>query len=311
MEINWRTTERQVTTPVPSSHRSLANVKFRLDGNGDPVSDEVFYVETQQDWVGFNPELFMDVDVAALTSDTDLKHDDIALSVIVRDRDLGRFEAVQEWRLDDLPEDGWPLDGALDRFSRSLRLDISVVATPRISAVGADGASLLKGTLLAVKTFKIRSPSRALDFPFRIVEPEEMAKHPGLYRETVFYVHWRGEDVNRTPSELLEVWLNKEFEDKFRILNGKHGGIVQDHIGRNIAAHVYAEVLTHVLCSDEDGDEPTSLVAIVGDLAERQLGMSIEELRGIYREGPGGRSKLMPWCWRLSHADVAFAGLKL
>ena len=310
MSINWKATERYVTTPVPSSQRSLANVKFRLDGNEDPTCDEVFHIGTQQDWVRFNPELFVDVDVAELVSDTGLEQDDIVVSVIIRDRDLGRFEAVKEWRLDDLPEDAWSLDDSLERFSRSLRLDVSVVATPRVSVTGADATPIPKGTLLAVKTFKIRSPSRALDFPFRIVEPEEMAKQRGLNRDTVVYVHWRGEDVNRTPSELLEVWLNKEFEDKFRVLNGRHGGSIVDHIGRNIAAQVYADVLTHVLGSDEGAEEPTSLVAIVGNLVERKLEMSIDELREIYRNGPGGRSKLTPWSWKLSDADRAFSKLK-
>ena len=83
MSINWKATERYVTTPVPSSQRSLANVKFRLDGNEDPTCDEVFHIETQQDWVRFNPELFVDVDVAELVSDTGLEQDDIVVSAIL------------------------------------------------------------------------------------------------------------------------------------------------------------------------------------------------------------------------------------
>ena len=31
--------------------------------------------------------------------------------------------------------------------------------------------------------------------------------------------------------------------------------------------------------------------------------------RRIYRSGPGGRSRVMPWCWKLSNSDRGFAEL--
>ena len=309
--INWKATERCVTPPVPSSHRSLTNVKLRLEKNENPTSNEVFHIEQSQDWNRFTPELFLNIDSATLLSDTNLQQDEIAVSVIVRDRDLGRFEKVQGWCLDKLPEDAWSLSQALERFSRSVRLDVSVVVTPRESILSAQSVPLSKGTVLAAKTFKIRSPSRAFDFPFKFVAPEQMEQQPGLDRNTVCYVHWHGEDVHRAPSELIEVWLNKEYEDKFRALSGRHADAVKDHIGRNIAAHIYADVLSHVLSSEEDGEEPTSLLAIVRNVVEQELEMSLDELRSIYHRGPEGRSRLMPWCWRLAHADRAFASLKL
>ena len=309
--INWKATERFVTTLVPSSHRSLANVKLRLETNEHPTSAEVFHIEQSQDWNRFTPELFVDIDIATLLSDTKFEADDIAISVIVRDRGLGRFEKIQEWRLDNLPEDAWSLSQALERFSRSVHLDLSVVATPRASIIGPKSVPIPKGTVLAAKTFKIRLPSRMLDFPFKLVAPEEMERQQGLDRNTVYYVHWRGEDVHRTPSDLIEVWLNKEFEDKFRVLSGKHIGVAGNHIGCNIAAHVYAEVLAHVLSSEEDSEEPTSLVVIVRNMVQQELKMSLDDLRSIYSQGPDGRSRLMPWCWKLARADQAFANLTL
>lgn len=300
-----------MTTPNPSSHHSFANVKFRLEANQSPTSDEVFHIERSEDWNRFAPELFVDIDVETLLADTNLKQDDIAVSVIVRDRDLGRFEQVQEWRLDDLPDDAWCLSSALERFSRSMRLDLSVVATPRASIDGAPPVPIPKGTVLAAKTFKIRSPIGRLDFPFKFVAPEEMEKQRGLDRNTVCYVHWHGEDVHRAPSDLIEVWLNKELEDKFRALSSKRIGTVEDHIGRSIAAHVYAEVLMQVLNSEEDSEEPNSLVVIVKNMVKHQLNMTLDDLRSIYKQGPEGRARLMPWCWKLARADRAFADLTL
>ena len=310
--VNWKATERCVTTPIPLSHQSFANVKFRLDPNESPTVDDVRHIEGPQDWDRFTPELFVDINVPRLVSDTTLAPDNIAISVIVRDRDLGRFERVHEWGLDNLPDDAWSLSPALKRFSRSVRLDVTLVATPRASAIGSAPTPMPKGTVLAAKTFRVRAPNPGLDFPFKFVPPEKMAEQPGLHRGTVCYVHWVGDDLHRAPSDLIEVWLNTEFEDKFRALSARRIDAAADHIGRNIAAQVWADVLTHVLAleSDEDTDEPGSLVAMVSDLVRRELELSLDDLRSIYRR-PHGPSRLFPWSWRLARADQAFGSLKI
>ena len=69
--------------------------------------ETVRHIETLSDWERLTPELFVDVDAAALTADTKLMPDDIVVSVIVRDRNLNKFETVQSWPLDQLPEDAW------------------------------------------------------------------------------------------------------------------------------------------------------------------------------------------------------------
>ena len=306
--LNWKAAERYVTTPSPFSERALANVKFRLEMIEAPGVETVRHIETLSDWERLTPELFVDVDVAALTADTKLTPDDIVVSVIVRDRNLNKFETVHSWPLDQLPEDAWSLSEALKRFSLSARLDVIVVATPQTSVTNWESTLIPQGTLLSSKNFEIRIRSRETDFPFKFVEPEDMAKQ-GIDRGTVCYVRWKGEDVHRTPSELIEVWLNKELEDKFCALSAKQAGIAADHIGRNIAAQVYADLLTFILTSDEDGDEPTSLVRIVKDVIERELEMTLDEARQVYRQGPEGRSKLVPWCWKLTSAHRTFAAL--
>lgn len=310
--VNWKATERCVTTPIPPSHQSLANVKFRLDPNDDPSVDDVRHIEGSHDWNRFAPELFVDIDVGKLVSDTKLAPDDITISVIVRDRDLGKFEKVTEWHLDGLPDDAWSLSPALDRFSKSVRLDITIVATPRASVINGASTPMSKGTLLAAKTFRIRAPQPGPDFPIKFVQPEKMAEQPGLHRTTVCYVHWVGDDLHRAPSELIEVWLNKEFEDKFRALSRPPIGPAADHIGRSIAAQVWVDVLTHVLDmeSDEDTDEPGSLVFLVADLVKREIELPLRDLRSIYHR-PHGPSRLLPWAWRLACADSAFNRLKL
>ena len=307
--INWSATERIVSALGPSSDRSLANVRIRLDQTYDPSADELIHIENGLDWDALEPELFLSVDVALLLSDTSMTSDELMVCVIIRDRELGRFEKIDCRRLDDLPDDGYLLGSAFKRFSSSSRMDVCVVVCPVEMEGENSPTAVQRGRILGQKTFKIRSPRQDLDFPVKFVEPEDMERLSGLDRKTVCFINWLGEDVHRTPADLIEVWLNRLYEDKFRTLSASVGDGTEEHIGRNIAAHVYGEVLTHVLMSDDYSEESTSLVSIIKDMVESEFAMSLEEMRRLYRSGPEGRSRVMPWCWKLSRADRAFANL--
>ena len=307
--FNWSATERRVTSLNPSSDRSLGNVRFRIDPGADPSADEVIHIENGREWDAIKPELFVNIDVPLLLADTSMESDELIVSAILRDRELGIFEKVESWPLDGLPDDGYLLAEAFGRCSRSTRMDVCVVVSHRGTRGGNGLSAVQRGTIVALKAFKIRSRRQALDFPVKFVNPEDMERIAGLDRKTVFHVHWHGEDVHRAPADLIEVWLNKLYEDIFRALSSSSAGSGEEYIGRNIAAHVYAELLTHVLIADDDSEESTSLVSIIKDLVEREFAMRLDDMRRIYRSGPGGRSRVMPWCWKLSNSDRGFAEL--
>ncbi len=304
--IAWKAVEHRVTPPFPTCDRSLENVKFRLDPNEEPTSDEERRIDSAQDWDGLTPELFMEADAAALSDDTGVPADDIVVSVICRDRNLCRFERAATWPLTELPEDGWRLSPVLARFSRSMRFDVVIVATLRRNG---QCPSIPPEASLATKCFKIRAHGQGLDVPIKFVEPAQLVKQ-GLDRGSVAFVRWRGEDVTRPPRELLEVWLNKELEDKFRALNSKRAGTAATHIASSVAAQVYAEVIAQVLLADEEAGEPDSLIQVVGELIEKELGIGLDDARRQY-DAPGGRARLVPWSWKLSGADEAFASMTL
>ena len=307
--IAWKAVEHCVTPPFPTSDRSLANVKFRLEGNQEPTSDEDRRIESAQDWDGLTPELFLDADAVALSDDTGVRTDDIEVSVICRDRNLCKFERVATWPLRGLPKDAWSLSRVLNRFSYSTRFDVVVVATVRSDAPKRSRLSIPVQASLAEKCFKVRVLGRGLDVPIRFVEPVELVGQ-GLDRRSVCFVRWTGDDVTRPAGELLEIWLNKEVEDKFRGLNAKSAGTAAAHIASSVAAQVYAEVIAQVLLADEREGEPDSLIQVVGELIEKDLGIGLDDARRQYG-APGGRARLVPWSWKLSGADEAFASMKL
>ena len=307
--IAWKALEHCETLPFRTSDRSLKNVKLRLDRNDEPTPDEDRRIESGQDWDGLTPELFMDVDAAGLSYDTDVPVDDIVVSVICRDRILCKFERVATWPLRNLPEDSWSLSGFLDRFSRSTRFDVVVVATLRPELPVQSRLSIPAAASLATKCFNIRVLGQGLDVPIRFVEPAELVGQ-GLDGRSVCFVRWTGVDVTRPPGQLLEIWLNKGVEDKFRALNAKSAGTAAAHIASSVTAQVYAEVISHVLLADESEGEPESLIQVVAQLIESGLGIDLEHARRQYNS-PGGRARLVPWSWKLAGADEAFASMTL
>lgn len=306
--IAWKAVEHRVTPPFPTSDRSLENVKFRLARNEEPTTEEDHRIENAHDWDGLTPELFMDADLDALSDDTGIPADNIQVSVVCRDRNLCKFENVVTWSLRDLPE-AWPLSPVLQQFSRSTRFDIVVVATLSPDAPEVSRLWIPPKAALATKCFKVRVRSRGLDVPIKFVEPSELVRL-GLDRKSVSFVRWIGEDVTRPPRELLEVWLNKELEDKFRALNAKRGDTAVALISSSIAAQVYAEVIAQVLVADEREGDPESLIQVIGQLIEKQLGIGLGDARRQY-EAPGGRARLVPWSWKLAGTDETFASMTL
>ena len=308
--IAWKAVEHRETLPFPTSHRSLANVKLRVDMNDEPKPHEDRRIESPHDWDGLTPELFLDVDAAALSADTGAPAEDTVVSVICRDRNLCKFETAGTWPLTNLPTDGWSLSRVLDRFSRSTRFDVMVVATLRPEAPILSRLSLPPHAALATKCFRIRVHGRGLDVPIKFVEPDDLVKQ-GIDRRAVCFVRWIGEDVTRPPSELLEISVNREYEDIFRALSTTGAGTPAHHIARNVIAQIYAEVLATVLLADDHGEEPASLIHVVEQLLQKKLGIPLDDARRQYRSGPPGRARLNPWSWTLAGADETFASMKL
>lgn len=305
LQAKWRASERFPVDPFPSCDRSLASVQLRLARNEDPRPDLIHYVDRHPLPSDTEPELFLAVDAAALTSDVGAAVENIRISVVLRDRIVQWFECIQTWPADALPTDGWRIEPLAGRLTPNSRVDIAVLATLDTSANGVPA-----NAVRARKVFSIKSQPQLLDDLVRPVSPDQMATE-GLPRSTVCYVKWKREDITACPSDLLEVWINQDFEDKFQELSAARTNRAARQISRAIAADVYREVLAQVLQGDEDTEDPNALVSLVERLLVPKFAPSLADARATYSSGPDGRAKLTPWCWRLVQTDTAFAGLAL
>jgi len=306
--LTWNAREHHQTYPFPFSEHALDNVQFRLGHEEDvgfsPL--EIRRIDKVEDWEGCSPELLIELDEAALMADTGVSKEEIEFSVIVRDRDLNKFEKVKSWPLVTIPIEPISLVEDLQSFSWARRLDIAVIASLASSSEESEFRASQKGSVLANKTFSVRVGAGrfAFDIPRVLVDPEAFVER-NMDRNTVWYVHWKGADYQRTPGELLEIWYNKEYEDKFIALAGGADSATR-YILESMGADIFFDILSEVLRgTDNDVSDPASLISMV----QNALPMDIEDARLEYMKQDGS-SRLRSRCWKAAGTNSAFASLK-
>ena len=305
--LRWRTTHQRATVPVRPSDPSLSGVRFRLRASAPLTTDEVHFLDSTDDWNRVEPEMLLYVDAKTLHNDTGRALGDVQVIVVVRDRGLHRFGVVYRRNADSLPDDTLALGDVIrSRFSRPAALEISVLivdaqrATPSVSAA-----------ILARKSFRVRVQASATAIPVRPVDPKEL-ETCGAHRRSVYFVQWKGDNLDRPPAELLEILLNREHEDKYLALGNQRNGSPGQHIAREITAGILSVMLERVLSwDDESTGEPDGLLQVMDGLVQRVFDLRLDTLRGCYEKNTNRQALLSSWASRLAGADDTFGRLRL
>ena len=248
----------------------------------------------------------------ALRTDTALRPGEVSVIVVVRDRVLHKFGVISTIRGDDIPPDTLSLGNDIRRtFSRPASLDVSVlIVGPDRDALSV-GSPEQESTILALRTFQVRARSNAMDIPVRVVEPDTMVDH-GADARTVLFVRWKGHDLNRPPSDLLEVLLNRSHEAQYLALGNQRPNSAGGHIARDLAAEVVAVILARVLDSDDDeAVDADSVTQAIDDLSQRTLQRSLDDLRERYRDDTDKHALLLAWASRMVGSDDSFRRMRL
>lgn len=311
-DLRWISTHQATAIPARPTDRSLNSVRFRLTPSAPLETENRFVIESASDWSRIQPEVLLALDQNTLRTDTALRPSDVSIIIVVRDRALHKFGVISTIRGDEIPPDTLSLGNDIRRtFSRPASLDVSVLI------VGPDRDALSVGspehgsTILALRTFQVRARSNAMDIPVRIVEPDTMVDH-GADARTVMFVRWKGHDLNRPPSELLEVLLNRSHEAQYLALGNQRQGSAGGHIAHDFAANVVAVILARVLESDDDeAFDADSLARAIDDLAQRALQCPLDELRDRYRDNTDKHALLLAWAARVVGSDDSFRRMRL
>ncbi len=307
-KLNWRARETHEVSPHQTSPHALDAVAFRRAPHEKATTGTVPPLGEVSDWQKVHPELVLDVDQELLTKETEVDSKDIELSVVMRDRELNKFKLIAKWPLVET-ENLLSLESHLEEFSYSKRMDVCVLATlANELRISAPAIGTPKGSVLAEKTFQIRIAPKNKP-PTKMVDPDDLEKQ-GLDRTTVCYVHWRSTDLQTPINDAIEIWLNKEYEDKFMALAAARGASNSPFIAQAIGAQIYCEIFDFVLQSEEENiSDPNSVMAIVSSMLEKQLDMTLDEAKRI-RKKEDGLSHLKSWMWKVVGANDAFSALR-
>ena len=117
----------------------------------------------------------------------------------------------------------------------------------------------------------------------------------GLHGDTIFYVEWLAEDLDRPPVETLLIWLNEGTRDQ--LVSLEHGGASGRLIITELAGMILAEICAPVLTSEQEPDDPTGTIGIVAAALADVTGLTLGEMRTRIRNYDGF-SWLRAWCQR-------------
>lgn len=311
-DLRWVSTHQATAVPARPTDRSLTSVRFRLTPSAPLSTEDRFFIESASDWNRIQPEVLLAIDPNTLRMDTAFGLGDVSVVVVVRDRVLHKFGVISKIRGDVLPSDTLSLGNDIRRtFSRPASLDVSVLLVGPDRELHPAGSPEQGSTILARRTFQVRARSNAMDIPVRVVEPDTMVDH-GADARTVLFVRWKGHDLNRAPSDLLEVLLNRSHEAQYLALANQRPGSAGGHIAQDLAAQVVAVILARVLDSDDDGAvDADSLAQAIDDLSQRALHRSLDDLRDRIRDNTDKHALLLAWSARMVGSDDSFRRMRL
>lgn len=311
-DLKWISTHQATAIPARPSDRSLNSVRFRLNPSAPLVAEDTFFIESTSEWNRIQPEVLLAIDQNALRTDTARRPGDVSVVVVARDRDLHKFGVISTIRGDALPTDTLSLGSDIrQNYSRPASLDVSVLIVGQGQETHPVGNCEHGSSILALRTFRVRARSNTMDIPVRVVEPETMVEH-GADSRTAMFIRWKGHDLNRPPSDLLEVLLNRSHEAQYLALGSQRPGSAGDHIGRDLAAKVVTVILARVLNDDdEQAVEADSLTQAIDDLAQRALRLSLDHLRERYRDDTDKHALLLSWAALMVGSDDSFRRMRL
>ena len=292
MATTWNATERELVEPFQLARDAFGASKLRLSGEDEYDDRDVRLIESTDAWMSADPELLVVVDRDSVLRETGIPADELRVGLSIRDRQLNLFELAGEWTFDSLPEGPMSLRDPLKRFSHGphteLCLSLFVVRTSdRGFRVARE-----RGHVLARKRFVVRLMPEFPRFPKVWKAPEDFERR-GLHEDTVFYVEWLVEDLDRPPAEALLVWLNERHKDQIRSF--EMGGSSGRLLATELSAMILAEICAAVLQSDQEPDDPSGTIEIVAGILQDATQSTLPEMRQRIRSHDGF-SYIRAWC---------------
>ena len=288
----WNAREREVIEPYETARDAFDGTKLRWSETEDFDVREVRFIKSGTTWAAADPALLVVVNRDSVVRDTAIPEEDLAVALSIRDRQLNLFKLAGQWKICSLPEAPVPLRDPLRQFSCGPHMELCL--TLFVSRTSDRGFRVAKerGQVLARKNFVVRPMPELPRFPKVWKSPEDF-EGKGLHEDTIFYVEWLAEDLDRSPVEVLLIWLNERLRDQ--MLSLERGGASGRLLVTEIAGMILSEICAAVLASNQEPNDPAGTIEIVAGVVGDVTGLSLDEMRMRMRNHDGF-SWVRAWC---------------
>ena len=304
-KISWNANESESIEPFKTSSKGLETCSLRLRPSESFDKADTRIITTPDFWADFQPALRIEADLDELAGATGLDPDEIMVSVVIRDRELNKFARAYQCEAWVLPAKPVELTSAWSEFSQSGRLDVSVVATPLVTAEREPGIASHKADVVARRTFKIRTMTQSSKIPTRWVSPEEF-ENRGTSRDTVWLINWLGEDLECPPADTVEILLNENLREAFQVLenDGQTSGLIRCEM----AAAIFSELAIKAVGEGEKPVEEIGLRNVMFEQLSTASGLNDDEIIAR-RDRPNFLGMVHAWAQHYVGLNDSFAKL--
>jgi hypothetical protein len=253
--ITWRKSATKDVRPffgAATLESSVESAEIRLYEDGSFMTDTTHAVEpsdAQPLDIVIRPNL-------ALPADMPMSQDDLVLVVIAVQPFIKKTIVVHTQKVSETAQDEIAIDSyILDKLGGGSNLTIEVALCLGKQQAKKPGSPFLLGHWLSKKSFAIKAPKLAEDFPIQAMTDDDWKKI-GYPAKTLYSVQYIGgfNDPVAKDSHFAKVYIHADVHKKLTLESAQR-------LAKPIMASLAAEITGHIIAASysewESADEPT------------------------------------------------------
>lgn len=282
--VHWSASESRIVEPWARSDASLQGIRFRLVPEAEFWNDAIVWLDREAIPSPFRPEFLLDLDPHDLAERVGIPVGDLRTAVIVRDRALKRWRAIESWPLAESPS-SYVLRISPEEFALGRRMEFVLVVAPAQRLPERTGRAHRPDQVVASRSFEVAVRKDGSRFNVATVEPAWF-EEAGLPKDTVWAIDWDTRDPSSEPIAALTVVVNERSADKLQAVLGADASA--SALAAQIAIDVFVEASYVVLqnAGDFDAEPGTMLGAVIGGLGI-DTARDFEELKSKVQDDAG------------------------
>ena len=196
---------------------------------------------------------------------------------------MRRYEILERWSVDEVPEIWSPDPAKLERFQsgRGMEFVLGIQVFAQREALVHQG--LEAGKVICRKVFSVNLPADNFGFPCRWAKFGGDTDYP---EEALWVIEWNESDDGRQyelpVDQVLTVLVNERAEEPLRLVGGAHGAndIAWKMLAADITTQIWADVLAKYEGEPKEEDTETLVGQIFARLS-RVSGLAYPEIQGL------------------------------